>query len=433
MRNNQSIAWKSLPGHDDTSRMVLPNGITVLVRSNFFSPSVVISGLISCGSLMDPPGKLGLAYFTSLALMRGNEKRSFQQIYDSLKSVGASLGFSGGMHSTSFSGRALAEDLPLILNLLGDSIRYPLFPEDQVERLRGQLLTGLTLRAQDTEQMASLTFDALLYQNHPYANPEDGYPDTIGLISAGEIRQFHSQTYGPKRMILTVVGAVEPDAVFALVNDTLGDWDYPDQPELPIVAPFPDLDQVRRKHITIPGKSQTDLDLGCFGPRRSAPDFMAASLGNSILGQFGMMGRIGEAVREKAGLAYQASTVLNAGYYGGEWEVIAGVNPVNLDKAIAIIVSELKRFVSELVTNEELEDSQANYIGRLPLLFESNMGVANSLLNTEKFQLGLDYYRRMPEIVRAVTSEDVLRAVQNYIHPEKWVIASAGPGNGGKS
>ncbi len=154
---------------------------------------------------------------------------------------------------------------------------------------------------------------------------------------------------------------------------------------------------------------------------------MAASLGNSILGQFGMMGRIGDVVREQAGLAYNASTSLNAGIVTGTWEVGAGVNPANLERAIDLIRHELRRFISEQVSKEELEDSQANFIGRLPLSLESNAGVANALLHLERFDLGLDYYQRLPGLVKKVTTKEVLETAHKYIQPDVLVIASAGP------
>src|SRR5512140_148734 len=88
----------SLPGPDDVYREVLPNGITVLVRSNFNSPSVVIAGYFDAGALFDPDEKLGLAEYTVAALMRGTQKRSFDEIYNALEAVGASLGFNTGVH-----------------------------------------------------------------------------------------------------------------------------------------------------------------------------------------------------------------------------------------------------------------------------------------------------------------------------------------------
>ncbi len=150
-------------------------------------------------------------------------------------------------------------------------------------------------------------------------------------------------------------------------------------------------------------------------------------MGNSVLGQFGMMGRVGKSVREESGLAYYAYSNLNAGLGPGSWTVSAGVNPANVDRASDLIVKELKRFAAEGVSAEELEDSQANFIGRLPLSLESNAGVAGALLNIDRFGLGLDYYQRYESLVRGVNREDVVRTARRFIDPDRLVIATAGP------
>ena len=417
----------ALPGPDDITRTVLPNGITVLARANFNSPSVVINGYLDVGSLFDPLEKLGLADFTSSALMRGTQKRNFQQIYDALESVGAGLGFGGGTHSNSFSGRALAEDLPLLLDLMAEALRRPVFPPEQVERLRAQLLTGLAIRAQDTGEMASMAFDAIVYAGHPYSRPDDGYPETVQAIQRDDLAEFRRRHYGPRGMVVAVVGGVDPARAIEQVAQALGDWQNPSQPVPPALPPWTPLQGSETRRVTIPGKSQCDLILGTAGPQRSAPDYLAASLGNNILGQFGLMGRIGEVVRERAGLAYYAYSSLSGGLGPGPWSVAAGVDPANVDQAIELIRLEITRFGNELVGEEELSDSQANYIGRLPLSLESNAGVAGALINLERFALGLDYYRRYPDLINAITRQDVLEAARHYLHPDRMGIAVAGP------
>lgn len=417
----------SLPGPDDITRVELPNGIVVLARPNHSSPSVIASGYVYAGNLLDSDEKLGLASFTASALMRGNSGRGFQEIYDALESAGASLGFNGGTHTTGFSGRALAEDLDLILELLADSLREPTFPSDQVERLRAQILTSLAIRAQDTGQMASLAFDQVVYAGHPYSRPEDGYPETIQAISRGDLVEFHRSTYGPRGMVIAIVGAVEPAQAVDTVALRLGDWENPAQPGQPTLPPVPQPDALPTSKVDIPGKIQSDIVMGAAGPERRSADYLAAALGNSVLGQFGMMGRIGDVVREQAGLAYYAYSSLSGGLGPGPWYVSAGVNPANVDTTIELIRQEIARFVSEPVSEEELGDCQASFIGRLPLSLETNNGVATALLNLERYDLGLDYYRRYPDIMRAITREQVLETARRYLDPERLGIAVAGP------
>ncbi len=417
----------SLPGADDITREELSNGMVVLTRPNFNSPSVVISGYLPAGGIFDPEEKLGLADFTAAALMRGTAKRDFQAIYDALESAGASLGFNGATHTTSFSGKALAEDLPLLMELLAESLLAPVFPGQQVARLKAQLLTGLALRAQDTRAMASLTFDQIVYKDHPYRRPEDGYPETVERITRDDLTAFHKEHYGPRGMVIAIVGAVEPRDAVQWVRAALGDWQNPRQPEPPELPPVTPLEETVTQKAEIPGKSQSDLVMGVAGPPRKADDFIAASLGNSILGQFGLMGRIGDVVREQAGLAYYAYSSLGGGMGPGPWSVSAGVAPENVERAADLIRSEIRRFVNDPVTEAELADSKANFIGRLPLALESNGGVAGVLLNLERYDLGLDYYRNYADQINAVTVEDVLAAAQHYLDPERLAVAVAGP------
>jgi zinc protease len=381
---------------------------------------------LGAGSLFDPMDKLGLAYFTSLALMRGTQLTDYQTLYDRLESAGASLGFAASVHNTNFGGKALAEDLPLLISTLAESLRTPTFPEQQLGSVRAQLLTALAVRAQDTNDMAALTFDRLLFGSHPYARPEDGFSETIQHIQRDDLVEFHRTHYSPENLVIVVVGAVNANAVFDVVEKELGGWSNPQavaSPSLPVIQP---LTSTLREHVAIPGKSQTNLVMGTLGPRRNAPEYLTATLGNNILGQFGMMGRIGDSVREKAGLAYDAYTSLNSWIEGGSWEVAAGVNPQNLEKAIQLILQELRRFTREPVSQSELEDSQSNFIGRMPLGLESNGGVANSILNLERFNLGLDYLQKYPDKVRQITPEAILETARTYIDPDKLVIVSAG-------
>lgn len=418
---------RGLPGPEDILRRELSNGIVILSRANPASPSVSVQGFLHAGSLFDTDEKLGLAGFTASMLMRGTQQRSFQEIFDRLESAGASLGFGSATHTASFHGKALTEDLPMLLELLSEALRSPTFPTEYIERLRAQMLAALAIRAQDTADVAGMLFDELAYPGHPYRRPDEGHPETISAITQQDLFDFHERCYGPNQLVIAITGGIEPEQAADLAQIALGDWRNPRQPPPPQLPEVPVLSQSITRHAAIPGKSQADLVIGSPGPRRRSDDFFPASLGNNILGQFGMMGRIGESVREKAGLAYYAGSSLNAGLGPGPWDVSAGVDPKNIDRAIELILDEISRFIDAPVTAEELADTKANYIGRLPLSLESNGGVGSALLNLERYQLGLDYYRHYADTIRAVTPEQILQTARRYLHPDRLAIAIAGP------
>ena len=417
----------ALPGPDDITREVLPNGITLLTRSNFNSPTLSIKGYLPSGSLFDPDEKLGLGYMTANALMTGTRKHDFQSMYNEIESVGASLGFSAGTLTTSFSAHCLTEDLDLILGLIAESLRTPTFPLKEFNRQKTQLLTALAIREQDTSAMAALLFDQLIFVGHPYQRPDEGFPATVQAIQREDLENFHRSTYGPRGMVLAIVGDVPGQQAVQAVKNSLGDWSNPQQaerPEVPIAYP---LQKTQKKSVSIPGKAQADLVIGCLAPPRHSPDYHTLRVANNILGEFGMMGRLGQNIREKAGLAYYVYSSLSTGIGPGAWEMIAGINPKYIGQTIKLIIEELSRFVSETVSKEELADTKSYFLGRMPLLMESNSGVAISLMNLEHFGLGLDYFYNYPKLIQNITPKAVLQATQKYLDPERLAIAVAGP------
>ncbi len=419
---------KNLPGAESIRRKELPNGITLLNFSNFNTYSVDLFGLMEVGSAADPREKLGLANFTASMLTRGTQKKNFNEYHGLLESHGANLVFGCGNRHTWFRGKALAEDFEMLLSLAGESLQQPAFAADYVERLRNQLLAGLAIRDQETSEVASMLFDQALFPNHPYGDPQDGYPDTVRIITREDMLEYHRSYFGPSKMILVVAGAVDDQQVADLTQKYLGSWKNEKAREFTI-PPFPPApDSIIRKHRSLEEKSQTDLMIGTLGPSRLSEDYLPVYLGNNILGQFGLMGRIGESVRSKSGMAYHAASSINAWQETGSWEFSAGLNPKNLDNVIDLLRREIGRFVKEPVTDEELADSKSHLIGRLPLSLESNSGIANAILTIERFNLGLDYYKRYPSLIESISAGQILETSRKYLDPDKLVIASAGLG-----
>jgi zinc protease len=432
MENNMDPAInkiQNLPGADSIDRFVLSNGITLLTYSNFNTHSVDLIGLIEAGGAADPKQKLGLAHFTASMLSRGTQKRNFSEYHDLLESRGANLSFSCGIRNTWFRGKSLSEDLEILIDLAAESLQHPAFPPEYVERLRNQLLAGLAIREQDTAEVASLLFDQNLFPGHPYGDPVDGSVETVKAIQREDLIAFHHNHFTPSQMIVVAAGAVESSRVRECVEKALGGWKNDRAVEF-VMPPVPEApNRIVRSHRALEEKSQTDLQIGTLGPSRVSQDYLPVYLGNNILGQFGLMGRIGESVRSKSGLAYHASSSINSWQETGTWEFSAGLNPENLEKVIDLIRSEIRRFVEEPVSEEELSDSKSHLVGRLPLSLETNSGIANGILTMERFNLGLDYYQRYPGLIQTISAQQILEISKEYLHPDRLVIASAGSGD----
>jgi zinc protease len=417
----------SIPGPGNITRRELSNGIIVLVRENHASPAVIVRGYLHVGARDERPEQAGLASFAADALMRGTANRTFDQIYETVEAVGAAVGTNGGTHTTGFGSKSLAEDLPLALDVLADILRHPIFPPDEVAKLRGEILTDLEERAHDTRRMANLAFCELVYpREHPYARSVSGYAETVSHISCDDLAEFYRAGYGPRGMTVAVVGAVETAAALAQIEAAFGDWRAPtfDRDPLPDA---PRIAETRERFVPIPGKTQSDIVLGYPGPARTSPDYVEAVVCNSILGVFGLMGRLGEKVREEQGLAYYSYSRVDGGAGPGPWSVIAGVNPVNVERATESIRAEVRRMCQEPVSAEELTDNKAFITGSLPLRLETNEGVARYILDMERYDLGLDYLQRYDALINAVTVKQVQAVAQRWLDPDAYALAVAGP------
>ena len=219
-------------------------------------------------------------------------------------------------------------------------------------------------------------------------------------ITRDDLENFYRARFGAKGMLVVIVGAVKAEAAFEAWERAFGGWQGADaQARREPVPPAPRLEEMRREFVPVPGKTQSDIILGFVGPARADPDFWDANLGNTVLGVFGLMGRLGTNVRDRLGLAYYSYSRVEGGVGPGPWSLVAGVNPANVERAVEAMRAEIRRIRDKAVGSKELADNKAFVTGTLPLRLETNDGVAGTLLDMEFHGLGLDYLERYKDMI----------------------------------
>lgn len=417
----------AFPNANNVTRVVFDNGIVVLVRENHAAPVTVLEGYLPVGAVSDPSDKVGLSSFVTALLTRGSAHYDFATFNEAIESIGASLTISSETHAANFGTTSLSEDFAQMVAILADTLRRPTFPVEHIERVRQQKLVSIQERDQDTQQLAGLRFYETIYPpKHPYGRAISGYKESVSAIQRADLQDFYQQHYTPQGAVITVVGDVQTQQVLDWLHLHLGDWQGP-APSQPSLEPI-GASAVRTVQIPMSGKVQSDVVIGCPAISRHHPDYYAVRVANTILGRFGMMGRLGERVREEQGLAYYCSSTHDAELCAGVWLAEAGVNPANVTQAVESILTEFERLGSELVSEQELTDSQAYLTGVLPLTLETNGGVATTLLNMEWYRLGLDYLLRYNDLMYGVTAAEVQRVARQYLRRDNYTLVVAGPG-----
>jgi zinc protease len=408
-------------------RTVLDNGAVVIVQEAAATPAVSISASFLAGGLYEPESLTGLAYLTARVLDRGTERRSGAAIAEELDDRGVSLRIGATRHTLLLSCNCLAEDCTDVLGIVMDVARRPTFPHEELAKRRAEALTSLQQDADNPAVRAVETLSGMLYgAGHPYGRPAKGSVETLERIDRDALVAFHAGNVRPAVLSLVIVGDVDAASAIESASREIEDWDG--RPAGPIVVPPPAAPAVRSlRIIPMPGKSQSDIAYGFTTISRLDPRYYAYWMMNNILGQFGLGGRLADNIRERQGMAYYAFSSFDPSVGEGPLVVRAGVDPRHVDRAVDAIDSEIRALGEQGPTRREIEETRSYLIGSIPRMLETNHSIAGFLQGCEQFGLGMDYDRRLPGLLEAVSSDEIASAASEVLHPERASIAIAGP------
>ena len=419
------------------TRIVLPNGMTLIVQENHANKTVALSGFVRAGSAFDPDGKYGDAQMTAAMLGRGTTTKTALQLALSLESVGASVGIGAGEESASLGGASLSQDFGLTLNTLADELQRSSFPTDQIERLRAQILSGIEDSRQDTGgtggagTQAEIAFAQAIYpKGHPYWDPTlDQSAAAIKSLTRADLTAFYNTYYRPDTTALVVVGDVNTPDVIKQVTAAFGGWPKPASPAPALRIPDVPVPAKAPAPIVIPlaDAPQTSILFGYSGGlTQTSPDYFAAQILNYTLGGDTFGSRLGKSIRDENGLAYSVSSGFEARHGAGPFQVFVGANPKNATRAITLLRQILTQEQQYGVTPDEVRLAKLYITGSYPLRLETNAGVAGVLTLAEDYGLGLDFPQRRNALYNAVTVEQVNAAAKKYLHPGTGVLVIAG-------
>ena len=413
----------------EVERLVLSNGLVLLIAENHSTPLVSISVIAQAGSRFEPDEKAGLASLAAELVEEGTTTRTSRQIAEAIDSSGGHLMTFGDYQSNRVAFVSLSRDFNLGLEIAADLLMNAVFPEDKVRQQIDRRLAQLKSRVDVPRTQASDIFNEIVFRGTPQHRPSVGYEKTVGALTRDDIEQFYRRYYVPNNTVLAIAGDIDTRQTIQRVESALGGWQRAGSFSPPDV-PRPGLEaQPVEQYETAP-KEQVNVFIGHVGIERKNPDYHALLVMDTILGSSpGFTSRIPRVLRDQQGLAYStfANITSSAGVDPGRFVAYIGTAPANLDRARAGLRGEIARIVEEPVSGEELEIAKSYLTGSFVLRFQKNAQVSEFLLDAEIYGLGFDYLEKYPDLIRAVTIEDVTRVTRKHIHPERLTTVVVGP------
>ncbi|MBI5197520.1 MAG: insulinase family protein [Nitrospirae bacterium] len=408
------------PAKEKIDRIVLDNGLVLLVAERHTLPTVHVSMAIQAGAVLDPAEKSGLANLTASLLEEGTKTRTSKQIAEAIDFIGGSLSAAGGVDYASAALTVLKKDIHTGFDLLSDILLHPIFPQEELDRVRREVLGSIISQKTDPGVVASKTFQEMVFKGHPYSQPVEGKEETLPEIRREDIQKFYETYFRPNRTIMVIVGDVNRDEAIRIVKQYFGKWEKKEAPKVLL----PSLSNPSGKEVKLIQRdiTQANVFLGHLGVARENPDFYKIWVMNYILGGGGFGSRLTTEVRENRGLAYSVYSYFDARKLPGTFRVGLQTKNPSANEAIALVKKEIQRILQEEVTAEELADAKAYLTGSFPLKLDTNSKMANFLTQVEIYNLGLDYIEEYPKKIQAVTRKDVQAAAQKYLDPEHYIL-----------
>lgn len=401
----------------------LANGMRVVVVSHHEQPAISLRLLIEAGAAHDPVEKPGVAAMTAGLLDQGTTTMKAQEIASAIESVGGGIGVGAGNDLTFVNAIALENDFDLVMSLVSDIVRNATFAQEELDRVRPQLLSSMQVSYDDADYLADVVFDRLVYGFHPYGKPSAGTPQSAAAITRDDLVTFHRTHYVPSNAILAIVGDITAEEAFAGAEKVFGAW----TPAASPAQAFTEAPQPTKRVVVVdkPGSVQTEIRVGHLGVSRNHPDYMALNLAIRILGGEGA-NRLYGVLRSDRGLTYSASADMEALKDTGAFVAETDTRTEATGESLRLIVDEFWRLQREQVGSRELQSAQDYMAGSFPLTIETPAAIAMQVLNQLFYGLDLAELESFRERVYAVTPDDIQRVARDYLRPDRLSIVLVG-------
>jgi len=401
----------------------LKNGLKVMVVENHKLPRVSIQLTLDNPPVLEGE-KAGVQSLTGSLMGNGSKSISKDDFNEEVDFLGARLNFG----ATSAFASSLSKYFPRILELMADAAINPNFTQEEFEKEKAKLITGLKTEENDVSAIARRVQNALAYgKNHPRGEYET--EETVNNVTLLDVENFYRDYFVPANAYLVVIGDIEFDQVKELVTKNFTPWTKAVPPSLSYSDPK-DAQYTQINFVDMPNAVQSEISVqNLVDLKMKDEDYLDALIANRILGG-GAQARLFLNLREDKGYTYGSYSGIGDNKYGPTtFRATASVRNMVTDSSVVEILKEIDKISSQPVTAEELANAKAKYVGNFVMALERPQTIANYALNIETEGLPKDFYKTYLERINAVSIDDVQKASKKYFSSSNARVVVAGKGS----
>ncbi|MBU0560237.1 MAG: insulinase family protein [Bacteroidetes bacterium] len=403
-------------------------GIRVLTAKTGVQDVVTFRGSFAAGDNLSPERNSMIADLTGGMLDKGTTKNGKFELAEKLENMGASINFSVSGHSTTFNGQCLNENLNEVISLLAEQLRYPAFSEEELEKLKTLRQGGLKQLLENTSTMAEEKMSELIFpKGHPnHAISVSKLIEDAAKVTIEDVKEFHKKHYGTASIIFVAVGDLNYDKVNKSIEKYFSGWkggiEYPVYDNAALTS------KGKTEIVSMEEKTSATLRIGQItNLKRTDPDFLAFDLGNQAFGGGSFTARLLSIIRDDEGLTYGIFAAHDNDIHSdGQWYISGTFSPDLLHKGFSSTMRELNRWVSEGISQKELDDTKSRLIGSFKVRLATTSGLASQIHSFAERGYSPDYIDKYPKFLEAISLKEVNEAIKKYVNPENVVTVVAG-------
>ena len=402
-------------------KTILDNGLVVATESMEGIRSISLGYFTRQGTRDEDPDVAGVSHFLEHMLFKGTKNRDARQIASELEDRGGSLDAATAKEFISVYARFLFEDLELAVDLIGDLISNPTFPEEELQKEKGVILEEYREFVDSPEEYVFFLLFKALFEGHPLSREVLGKPETIKAITRRDIVARWKEAIAPENSFIAAAGFIDHDELVAMINQKFSfpknkgtHWNE---------GRFPKPGFFKESR---PALNQVHFSLGVRIPPYSDKRRYPFIILNSILG-YGMSSRLFFELREKRGLVYSVTSFLEFYRDAGVFGVYFSLEPGNLDKAYKVLLDELEKVRKNGIREDELKRAKGRVRGSLALSQESSSSRMSRVANYELHKVNFLHIDEVLERFEEITLDEVMEVASEFLLPDNYGIGLVGP------